>query len=126
MSMFASLLAGLFLFAIQGLLLQTAVALTGDPAPRAGRAFVTAALAALLASMGAAGWGCTFGLVVSVFSKTLASLMSVFVAVSITAAVYRSRLWLTGGHALVVAALHHLMAWATAALLWGLIRLWPL
>ena len=125
MSLFAPILAAFFLLGIQGFLLQTAVALTGDPAPRYGRALSAALVAAILAFMGVAAWGCTFGIVVGLISQPVAYALSAVVGMAITASVYRSRLDLTGGHALVVAGLHHLMAWAVSGLVWALIRFWP-
>jgi hypothetical protein len=125
MSLLAPILVACFLLAIQGFLLQTAVALTGDPAPRHGRALLTALIAALLATMGSAAWGCTFGLLVALISKPMAYGLSLLVGLVITSVVYRSRLRLSGGHAFVVAGLHHLMAWAVSGLLWAIIRYWP-
>ena len=125
MSILIPVLTAFFLIAIQGFLLQTAVALTGDPAPRYGRALTTSLLAGVLAFMGSAAWGCTFGLLVSLISTPAAYLLSALVGLAITAGVYRSRLRLTGGHAFVVAGLHHLMAWAVSGVLWGIIRYWP-
>lgn len=125
LSILVPMFAAFFLIAIQGFLLQTAVALTGDPAPRYGRALLTSIVAAILAFMGSAAWGCTFGILVGLISKPVAYGLSALIGLAITAAVYRSRLRLSGGHAFVVAGLHHLMAWGVSGLLWGIIRYWP-
>lgn len=125
MSLFAPLLLSCFLIAIQGFLLQTAVALTGDPAPSYGRALITSMIAGTLMTFGVLSWGCTFGLLLGFISKPLATLLSILVGLVITSAVYRTRLRISGGHALVIAGLHHLMAWGVGALLWTLVRNWP-
>lgn len=125
MSLLAPLLVTCFLIAIQGFLLQTAVALTGDPAPRYGRALITSLIAGVLTFIGVSSWGCTFGLLLGLISKPLAAMLSIFVGLVITSAVYRTRLRISGGHALVIAGLHHLMGWGVGALVWAIIRHWP-
>ena len=105
----AALLVVLFL-AAQGFLMQTAVALTGDPAPKYGRALTTAWLAALASFVGKGLWSYTIGIFVGLFSSTLASVLAMVVGVSLAAAVVRGRIKLSGGHALVVGALFYLMA----------------
>jgi hypothetical protein len=123
MSLFAPLLAAAFLVAVQGLLLQAACAVAGERPPRYGEALVTALLAAVVSTLLALAWGCTFGLVVGLLSSTLAWALSVLVGVGATASVYRTRLATPGPQAFAIALAHHAMAWAVSATLWGLLRL---
>ncbi len=119
--MLVAALAFLFLMVMQGFLLQTAVALTGDPAPRYGRSLVTAWIAGLATTFGVVAWRWTLGLVVGLFSPWLAAGLAMVVAVAITATVFKFRLGLRAGHAIVVAGLHNLMAAGLSAGVWWLV-----
>lgn len=125
MSLFAPILVAVFVLAIQGLLLQTACALTGEKPPSYGEAALTALVAGVVAALGTLAWGCTFGLVVALFSRTLAWALGVATGLAITASVYRVRLGVSGGQAFAIGLLHHVMAWAVSGLLYTLIRHWP-
>lgn len=108
------------LLTVQGFVLQTAVALTGDPAPRYGRALVTAWMAGIATLVGVGLWKVTFGLVIGFFAPTVASVLAVGLGVAITGLVIKGRIGLRAGHALMVAALHSLMAWGASAAVWWL------
>ncbi|MBX2800567.1 MAG: hypothetical protein KTR31_23005 [Myxococcales bacterium] len=125
MSVFVPVFAFLFLLAVKGFLLQTSVALTGDPAPRYGAALITAVWASFLSGFGATAWSWTFGLVLGFFSATLATALTLLVGVAIMGAVFRSRLGLSGGHAFVVALLYKAMWWGLITLIGKVLLVMP-
>jgi len=113
------LAAFLFLVAIQGFLLQTAVALTGEAAPRYGAATVTALWAGLVSTLAYAGFRLTAGIVLWMFMGSTAVWLAGLVVMWLgTAVVYRRRMELSGGHALLVALLHHVMAATVSGAIW--------
>lgn len=100
-------------FAVQGLLLQTAVALSGEAAPRFPSATVTAFLGGLVGALAGAGYSCTAGLFVTLFvSSSLSWALAALVGWIAMSAVYRRRLSIRPGHAMLVALLHHVLAGA--------------
>lgn len=121
MSILAPLLLAAFLLFLQGPLLQFSCAFTGARAPGFGRALVTALLAGLLSSIVAVTWSWTFGLLISFFiSAWLAWGISVALAGTVAAVVYKSRLRLPFPQAVIIAAVHHLLTWAITAAAWYL------
>jgi len=113
------LAAFLFLAAIQGFLLQTSVALTGEAAPRYGRATATAFIAAAVTLPATVGFKFTAGIAVWMFMGSTAVWgLTLLVGWLATAVVYKKRLDLAGGHALLVALLHHVMAATVSSALW--------
>jgi len=118
------LAAFLFLLAIQGFLLQTAVALTGEAAPRYGRAMATALGAAFVSMLATIGFRFTAGIAVWMFMGSTAVWgLSLFVGWLATAVVYRRQLGLAGGHSLLVALIHHTLAATVSSALWFTVRL---
>lgn len=124
MSLFAPILSACFLLAIQGLLLQAACTVTGERPPRYGEALLTAIVAGVLAALGTALWGCTFGVVVGLLSRSLAWFLSVCVGLAITCSVYRTRLDVSVPQAAAITLAHHAMAWAVTGLVYALLTVW--
>jgi hypothetical protein len=84
----------------QGVLLQLAVAITGEAAPKYGRALRTALVGVVLAFLATTLWGFTIGLV---FGKVGTATLSGLLWVGVSTLVYRRSLGLHLIHALVVA-----------------------
>jgi hypothetical protein len=119
----APLLLAAFLLAFQGVLLRVSCAVCAydDPPPYAS-ALWTALVASTLALLAVGAWSCTFGLFVTlVLGSAVSSVLSGLVGVTVTAEVYRRRLATTAGHALVITLVHHAMAAALSAVLWGVL-----
>lgn len=110
------------LFFAQGFLLQLSVALTGDVAPRYGRALATFVLAALAAGLASVAWGCTVGAFVGAVSATVAKAVAGIVWLTVVALVYRRRLDVSFGQALVVALLHQVFAAIVSGAAWVVVR----
>ena len=88
------------LFLVQGFLLQVAVALTGEPAPKLGRALRTAWIGIVLAFLATTAWGFTVGLFIGpAFTATVSGVLWVAAATL----VYRRSLGIHLVHALFVA-----------------------
>ena len=114
-SLIAAVIAFCVLLFAKGFLLQTAVALTGDPAPRFGRALVTAWLGAT----GLFLWSWTFGVALWWFvSPTMAMVVGALAGVAILGTVFKFRLGLSMGHAILVAGLHQLMVVGASTVVW--------
>ena len=126
MSLVALLLAALLMIPAQGLLLQLACAITGERPPPYLQALATALWAGLVAALGTFAFGCTLGLILGLFSRTLAWAAGVGMGFAVAASVYRTRLAVSGGQALAIALVHHLMAWALSAALYAALSLLPL
>ncbi len=95
----------------QGFLLQTSVALSGEAAPGYANALITALLGGVVGALAGAGYSCTAGVFVSLFvSSHLSWVLAGLVGWIATSAVYRRRLDLRPGHAMLVALLHQVMA----------------
>lgn len=118
MAMVAFAAALIALLTLQGFLLQTAVALSGDPAPRYGRALVTAWMAGLATVTGVGMWKWTLGLLVGLVSPMLSTVVALGLGVVITAIAIRFRMGLRGLHALFVAALYNAMAAGASYAVW--------
>lgn len=110
MSLLMAPLLVLALFLLQGVLFQVSVALTGEAAPRYGRALVTSLLGGLVATFAGIAFGLTAGLVLMFFSKTLAAALGGAFTIGAVAFVYRGRLHTSFLHALVVAAIHQALS----------------
>lgn len=107
----------------QGALLQVATALTGEVAPRYGRALWTALIAVVFAGLATTAYGCTFGLFLKAISSTAAAAGAALLAVWVTGLVYRKRLSVSTGQALLIALLHQVMAAVLSGAAWWLLRL---
>ncbi len=119
-----SIAAILVLLVAQGFLLQTSVALSGEAAPRYGSALATALLGAFVGTLAATGYSCTAGLFVSLLvSSQLSWALAGGIGWFATAAVYRRRLELRPGHALLVAGMHHVMASALSGAVYFAVKL---
>ena len=106
-----SIAAILVLLMAQGFLLQTSVALSGEAAPSYGSALLTALLGGLVGGLAGLGYSCTAGVFVTLFvSSQLSWAFAALVGWVATSAVYRRRLSLRPGHAMLVALLHNVMA----------------
>ena len=124
MSLFALVLVVAFLIAVQGFLLQTACAIAGERPPTYGDALVNAMIAGFVAFLASSAFGCTFGIVIGLFSKYLAWFGSAAIGAAVAANVYRTRMFLPTNQALAVAVIHHLLAWAISAAVWALVSWW--
>lgn len=111
--------AFLFLLAIQGYLLQVAVALAGEAAPRYGHAAVTSFLGGFASALATFGFRFSAGLVLwAFFGSSAVWAVAMAAGWLATLLVYRSRLGLSTGTALVVALLHHALAWLVSGGVW--------
>lgn len=108
------------LLTLQGFVLQTAVALSGDPAPRYGRSLLTAWIAGVSTLVGVGLWKVTLGFVIGLFSPLLSTAIAIGLGVVITAIAVRFRLGLRGAHSLFVAMLYNAMAAGVSAAVWWL------
>jgi hypothetical protein len=122
MSFFLPVILVVALVLAQGALLQVATALTGEVAPRYGRALSTALLAALFSTVASAAYGCTVGIFVSAISTTVAAAIAAFVTLWVSGLVYRRRLSVSTGQALLIALLHEVMAMVLSGAAWWLVR----
>jgi len=112
------------LFLAQGFLLQLAVALTGDPAPRYGRALFTTLLASLVGGVASVAFGLTAGLAIALlFGRVAAAALSGAVLLFMTALVMKARLRSSLVQALAVTIVYELLAALTAAGAWFLVSL---
>lgn len=103
--------AVLALALLQGWLMQTAVALTGDPAPRFGHALWSGLLTITTFLFTKTAWSWTIGWFMKVFVGAWLSMGLGFVLAALVAAfVVRNRLRFTYGHALAITALHLLFS----------------
>jgi hypothetical protein len=119
-----SIAAILALLLAQGFLLQTSVALSGEAAPRYGSALFTALIGAIAGTLAATGYSCTAGLFVSLLvSSHLSWALAGVIGWVATAAVYRRRLTLRPGHAMLVALLHQVMASALSGAVYYALQL---
>ena len=91
----------------QGFLLQVAVALTGDPAPKYGRAMRLATVATLLAAIGTLSWGFTFGWF---FGKAFTATVSGLIWIGIATLVYRRSLNVSLLHAFLVSLVQSVLS----------------
>lgn len=92
---------------VQGWLMQTAVALTGDPAPRFGRALWSGLLTLFTFTVAQFTWSWTVGVFMKLFvGSFFATGLGFGLALLLAALVVRSRLRFTYGHALAITALH--------------------
>jgi hypothetical protein len=112
------------LFLVQGFLLQLAVALTGDPAPRYGRALFTTVLASIVGGTASVVFGLTAGLAIALlFGRLPAAALSGAVLLVMTALVVKARLRSSFVQALAVTLMYELLAALTAAGAWFLVRM---
>jgi hypothetical protein len=103
----------------QGFLLQTAVALTGEAAPRWGRATAVGLMALVVSALATIGFRFTAGIVVwMMFGSTMVWASSLVVGWLATSVVYKRKLRLAGGHAMLVALMHHVMASLLSSAVW--------
>ena len=122
MSFLLPVLVVVALVLAQGALLQVATALTGEVAPRYGRALSTALMAAVFATLASAAYGCTLGIFLNAISSTVAAAVAAIVALWVTGLVYRKRLSVSTGQAILIALLHQVMAAAVSGAAWWVIR----
>ena len=106
----------------QGALLQVATALTGEVAPRYGRALGTAVLAVIFSTLASAAYGCTLGLFLKAISSTAAAAGAALIMLWVTGLVYRKRLSVSTGQALLIALLHEVMAALLSAAAWWVVQ----
>ena len=111
------------LFFAQGFLLQLSVALTGEVAPRYGRALGTVVQAVLTAGLASVAWGCTVGAVVHLINGHVATALSAIVWLGVTTLVYRRRLDVSTGHALLIALVHQLLGALLSGAAWMIVKL---
>ncbi|MCB9673382.1 MAG: hypothetical protein H6734_28220 [Alphaproteobacteria bacterium] len=104
--------AALIAVLLQGVLLQISVALTGEQAPRFGRALVTALIGGLVSWVAGGVFSVTAGLFLGFVAPGLAWVLGASITIGAAAVVYRSRLGIGLLHAAVVAALQQLLTWA--------------
>ncbi|MEN0068269.1 MAG: hypothetical protein AAGA48_39475 [Myxococcota bacterium] len=96
---------------LQGWLMQTAVALTGDPAPRFGRALGTGLFALVTYKFTSVAWAYSVGAVMKFFvGGWLATGLGLGLAVLFATLVVKRRLRFDFGHALVITGLHLLFS----------------
>jgi hypothetical protein len=122
MSFFLPVILVVALVLSQGALLQVATALTGEVAPRYGRALSTALLAAFFSTLASAAYGCTVGIFVSAISSTVAAALAALVTLWVTSMVYRRRLSVSTGQALLIALIHEVMAVVLSGAAWWVVR----
>jgi hypothetical protein len=110
-----SVVATIGLFLAQGFLLQLAVAITGEAAPKYGRAMRIALVASFLALLATTAFGFTIGWV---FGEALTALISGLLWVCTATLVYRRSLGVSAFHALFVALLQSALWSALYSLTW--------
>jgi hypothetical protein len=114
----------LLLFLAQGFLLQLAVALTGDPAPRYGRALFTTILASIFGGITSLAFGLTAGLAIAfLFGRVAAAATSGAVLLATTALVLKSRLRSSFLQAFAVTLVYELLTALAAAAAWFAVSL---
>ncbi|MEO0603929.1 MAG: hypothetical protein AAF211_21005 [Myxococcota bacterium] len=92
---------------LQGWLMQTAVAITGDPAPRFGKALWAGIFTFFTYHLTSFFWGSTIGWFMKFFvGEWLAGTIGIALALLFSALVVKRRLSFAFGHALVITALH--------------------
>jgi len=91
---------------LQGWILQTAVALTGDPAPRYGRALGTGIFTLVTYNLSWFTWDWTAGWFKIIAGPFVLDGLGTALAVGLAALVIKRRLSFGFGQALVIAALH--------------------
>ena len=123
MYLLAAAVVVVLLILLQGALLQVSCAVVGERPPAYGHALSTALSAAFLSILGTAAFGCTAGVVISLFSRWLAGVCSAVLGVTLTASVYRNRLEIGQGTAFAVALVHHGLAWLLSGAVWWLVHL---
>jgi hypothetical protein len=114
----AYILTTLVLFFAQGFLLQVSVALTGEPAPRFGRALKTSLLAGFLSFIATAAFGLTIGLVIG---KSLYAVTAGLLAVGITTLVYRRQLGSSVLQAFMVALIQYVLSAVLSLFTWNVV-----
>jgi hypothetical protein len=114
----AYILTTLVLFVAQGFLLQVSVALTGEPAPRFGRAMKTSLLASFLSFIATAAWGLTIGLVLG---RPLSAVIAGLLAVGITTLVYRRQLGSSVVQAFMVALIQYVLSAVLSLFTWNVV-----
>ena len=102
-----TLLAFVAVAVLQGWLMQTAVALTGDPAPRFGKALGAGLVTYVTYHFTTFTWGVTLGWFMKFFiGDFLVNGIGMTLALLFASLVVKRRLKFAFSHALVVAALH--------------------
>jgi hypothetical protein len=110
------------LVAFQGFLLQFSCAVVGERAPDYGTALSTALVAALVSALGTAAFGCTAGVVLSLFvGRWVAAVASAILGVALSAGVYKNRLGLGQASAFGVALVHHGLGWLISGAVWAIV-----
>ena len=108
----ASAVAMVVLFLAQGFLLQVAVALTGEPAPRYGRAMWTWMLASLLGAV--TSFSCSYS-IAWMLPQVLSTALTALLMIGIAALVFKRQFGTSFVQGLAVALIH----WVLAMSLWG-------
>ncbi|MEQ1572150.1 MAG: hypothetical protein ABMA64_41365 [Myxococcota bacterium] len=103
----------------QGFLLQLAVAITGEPAPRLGRATRIALVGLVLGFVGTTAWGFTVGLFLG---KALTATVSGLLWIGASTVVYRRSLNLSLLHALFVALIQSSASAVVSSIAYAVIR----
>jgi hypothetical protein len=113
-------LAFLVLFLAQGFLLQVSVALTGEPAPRYGRATKTWILASLLGTLIGISFSFTLGwLIPTAIGTAIAGLLMV----SVATLVFKRQFGISLVQAGAIALIYNALAMGFSALTWYLLGL---
>jgi hypothetical protein len=112
----AYILTTLVLFFAQGFLLQVSVALTGEPAPRFGRALKSSLLAGFLSFIATAAWSLTIGLVVG---RPISAVVAGMMAVGITTLVYRRQLGGSVVQSFMVALIQYVLGAVLSLFTWS-------
>jgi len=109
--MMITLVAFVAVALLQGWLMQTAVALTGDPAPRYGRALGAVIFTLVSYTISWVGWSWTVGWFMKLFvGNFIVDGLGMALAVLLSAFIVKRRLRLSYSHALVITALHILLS----------------
>lgn len=106
-----TLLALVAVAVLQGWLMQTAVALTGDPAPRYGKALGAGIFTLVVYNLTWFSWSWTVGWLMKLFvGNVIVTGLGMAIAILFAAFVVKRRLRLSYSHALAITALHILLS----------------
>lgn len=114
----APVVAGILLFLIQGFLVQVSVALSGEPAPKYGRAMATWIVASLLGLVTSLVWGVSIGWFVP---TAVSGVVSGLLMLTVATIVFKRQLGTSFVQAGAIALIYQLLAFGVSALTWYLV-----